>query len=153
MNETTQTSDQTERNKAAVLRFMELADARDFNAFDEVLTPDFLMHLGETTLTREELNSLASGVYEAFPDFTHTVEEILAVGDRVVMRATDRGTHRGPFEGIAPTGRSVVFGQIAIYRMVEGRIAEIWEQVDFQGFMQQLQAPDSADQAEAAAGN
>ncbi len=140
MIDTTHPSDQTERNKTACLRFMEIADAHHFDDFDKVLTPDFLAHLGETTMNREEWEPMVRGFYEAFPDLNHTVEEILAVGDRVVMRATDRLTHNGPFEGLAPTGRSVAFGQIAIYRMVEGRIAEIWQQVDFQGFMQQLQA-------------
>ena len=148
MSDTVQPSGDIEGNKKTVLRFMELMDTHNFDALGEVLAPDFYLHLGEATLNRDETESMIRAVYEAFPDFTHTVEEILAVGNRVVMRATDRATHRGPFQGIDPTGRQAVVGQIAIYRIAEGRIAEIWEQFDMHGLMQQLQAPDSPDRPE-----
>lgn len=120
-------------------RFMELMDAQEFDALGEVVAPDLQLHLGNATLDRDETESMIRTVYEAFPDFTHSVEEIRAVDDRVVMRATDRATHRGVFRGIAPTGGEIVVGQIGIYRMEEGRIAEIWEQFDTHGLMEQLQ--------------
>jgi predicted ester cyclase len=46
----------------------------------------------------------------------------------------------GDFQGIAPTGRRILFGQIAIYRMVDGKIAEVWEEADLLGLLQQLGA-------------
>ncbi len=151
MNDTVQPSGDIEGNKELVLRFMELMDTHNFHALGEVLASDFYLHLGEASLNRDDTESMIRGFYEAFPDFTHTVEEILAVGNRVVMRATDRATHHGSFQGIAPTGRQAVAGQIGIYRIAEGRIAEIWEQFDMHGFMQQLQGPDSPDQPEGTA--
>ena len=128
----------TERNKATVLRFMELMDAQNFDALGEVLAPDLQLRLGGSVLDRHESEAMIRTVYDAFPDFTHTVEEVLAADDRVVLRATDRATHRGVFQGIAPTGRQIIAGQIGIYRMVNGLIAEIWEQFDIFGLMQQL---------------
>ena len=58
----------------------------------------------------------------------------------VVLRATNHAYHSGDFQGISPTGRRISFGQIAIYRMVDGKISEVWEEADLLGLMQQLGA-------------
>jgi predicted ester cyclase len=131
-----------DRNKEVVLRFMRLMDStpRDFDALDEVLAPDLRLQLGAAHFDRNQTKEFIRTVYAAFPDYTHTPEEVLAVGDRVVLRTTNRATHSGDFQGIAPTGRRVSFGQIAIYRMVDGKISEIWEEADVLGLMQQLGA-------------
>jgi predicted ester cyclase len=130
------------RNKEVVLRFMQLMDRtpRDFDALDEVLAADLRLQLGAAHLDREQTKDFIRTVYAAFPDYTHTPEEVLAVGDRVVLRTTNRATHSGDFQGIAPTGRCILFGQIAIYRMVDGKIAEVWEEADLLGLLQQLGA-------------
>ena len=130
------------RNKEVVLRFMRLMDGApsDFDALDEVLAPDLRLQLGASHLDRTQTKDFIRAVYAAFPDYTHTPEEILAVGDRVVLRTTNRATHSGDFQGIAPTGRRISFGQIAIYRMVDGKISEVWEEADLLGLMQQLGA-------------
>jgi predicted ester cyclase len=132
--------DTSDRNKDVVLRFMHLMDRtpRDFDALDEVLAPDLRLQLGAAHLDREQTKDLIRMFYTAFPDYTHTPEEILAVGDRVVLRTTNRATHQGEFQGIAPTGRRILFGQIAIYRMVDGKISEVWEEADLWGLMEQL---------------
>jgi predicted ester cyclase len=89
---------------------------------------------------REQTKDLIRTFYTAFPDYTHTPEELLAVDDRVVLRTTNRATHSGDFQGIPPTDRRILFGQIAIYRMVDGKIAEVWEEADPFGPLQQLGA-------------
>ena len=130
-----------DRNKEVVLRFMRLMDDHDFDALHEVLAPDLKCQIGAALFDRQQLQDLIRVFYAAFPDLTHTPEEILSVGDRVVLRATDRATHSGgEFQGIAPTGRRVTFGQIAIYRIADGRIANIWEEADLLALMQQLGA-------------
>ena len=131
-----------DRNKEAVLRFMRLMDSTpsDLDALDEVLASDLRLQLGAAHLDRNQTKDFIRAVYAAFPDYTHTPEEILAVGDRVVLRTTNRATHSGDFQGIAPTGRRISFGQIAIYRMVDGKISEIWDEADLLGLMQQLGA-------------
>lgn len=130
------------RNKDVVLRFMRLMDAtpRDFAALDAVLAPDLRVQLGAARLDRNQTKELIRTFYAAFPDYTHTPEDVLCVGDRVVLRTTNCATHRGDFQGVAPTGRRISFGQIAIYRMVDGKISEIWEEADLLGLMQQLGA-------------
>ncbi len=75
----------------------------------------------------------------AFPDSHHTVEDLIAEGDEVVTRFTWRGTHRGEFLGVAPTGRRVAVAGIWIHRLAGGRIVEgrAWGQFDWLGLLQQ----------------
>jgi predicted ester cyclase len=115
-------------------------DGHDFDALDEVLAPDLRLQLGAAHLDRGGTEDLIRRIYAAFPNYTHAPEEVLSVGDTVVLRTTNSATHSGEFQGIAPTGRRISFGQIAIYRIVDGRISEIWEEADLLGLMQQLGA-------------
>jgi len=85
-----------------------------------------------------QVKTAASGFHEAFPDLKHTILDLVAEGDRVALRAMDRGTHRGVYKGIEPTGRRVEFETIAIYRIVGGKIAEVWQLMDVQGLLRQL---------------
>ena len=77
-------------------------------------------------------------VEEAFPSYEIVVEDMLAENDRVAVRGTFRGAHRGTFAGIAPTGRSVSAGLMIIYRIVNDRIVEHWMQFDGATLMAQL---------------
>ena len=65
---------------------------------------------------------------------------MIAEGDKVVGRVTMRGTHRGALMGIAPTGKHVTMTGIGIFRVEEGKIAEMWDNQDVLGLMQQLGA-------------
>ena len=76
----------------------------------------------------------------AFPDFKATIDDIIAEGDKVVIRQTFSGTHKGEFMGIAPTGKRVSFGVMDIVRIAGGKFVEHWGQMDSMGMMQQLGA-------------
>jgi predicted ester cyclase len=74
----------------------------------------------------------------AFPDLAYIVEDMIAEGDLVMARFSASGTHRGPFLGLAPTGRPVTYGGIDINRVKGGRIVESWVQYDALGLLRQL---------------
>jgi predicted ester cyclase len=63
---------------------------------------------------------------------------VLAEGDKVVCRNTVTGTHRGEYMGVPPTGRTVTYSEIFIFRLVDGRVAETWGVVDVLSQMKQL---------------
>jgi predicted ester cyclase len=65
---------------------------------------------------------------------------VIAEGDKVVARNTVTGTHRGEYMGIAPTGKSVTYNEILVFRMADGRIAETWGVVDVFSQLHQLGA-------------
>lgn len=72
------------------------------------------------------------------PDLRVDIEDIFASGDRVVVREVNRGTHSGPFLGVEPTGRTVEFSGINIYRIEKGRVAETWQHIDWHGALRQI---------------
>ncbi len=76
-------------------------------------------------IDREGFRQFVSLFYLAFPDLRHTVEDQVAEGDKVVSRLTVQGTHQGPFQGMAPTGKQVKFTDIMISRIEDGKISGI----------------------------
>jgi steroid delta-isomerase-like uncharacterized protein len=103
------------------------------------MTGDVVIH-EPAVGSREGLKAFASTLRAAFPDWHSTVEEILVDGDRVVERWTGRGTHRGEFQGISPTGKMVAVPGVVFYRIAGGKIAEFRGQFDRMSLMQQLGA-------------
>jgi predicted ester cyclase len=59
-----------------------------------------------------------------------TVEEMIAEGDRVMVRWSSSGTHQGESHGLPPTGKQVTNSGINIFRVADGKIAEVWDIYD-----------------------
>jgi predicted ester cyclase len=134
-----------EENKAIVQRYYdEISNAKKLEHLDELLAPDYRGNLapGQTEggLDREATRTVWAGLWEAFPDWTQTVHDIIAAGDRVVVSSTTRGTHKGTYEcfGLQATGRQVECTEIAIYRVADGRIVEHRSILDFLSLLHQL---------------
>jgi predicted ester cyclase len=85
-------------------------------------------------------------------DYAPEIEDLIVSGNRVVARVTSRAKHTGPFAGIAPTGKEIIWTSIYLFRLCGGRIAEMWWQEDFFGMLEQLgfrlTPPESVDQAD-----
>ncbi len=75
-----------------------------------------------------------------FPDYQVDVQHILGEGDPVATHWTLSGTHQAEFYGIPATGRSVTVEGMNVFRLVDGRITEVWTQFDALGVMQQIGA-------------
>jgi steroid delta-isomerase-like uncharacterized protein len=132
----------TEENKAIVRRFLEeLVSTGDPALADELLASNYVLHFGgNPPMDGQGFRQFLGMFRSAFPDLRVTVEDEIAEGDKVATRFTWRGTHRGPFQGIAPTGKHVTGSGIAIYRVTNGKIAEDIVQEDTLGLLQQLGA-------------
>ena len=129
-----------EENKALVRRFVEeFWNEGNMSAADELMAPEARIHLptGEV-VNPHEAKSFAATWRESFPDWHSTFEELVAEGDRVAERWTGRGTHRGELQGIPATGKSVEAPGSVFYRIVDGKIVELWGQLDMMSLMQQL---------------
>jgi steroid delta-isomerase-like uncharacterized protein len=74
-------------------------------------------------------------MFTAFPDMRFTVEDVVAEGDKVVVRYSIQGTHQGPFMGLPATGKAFTTTAIVILRFENGKIAEEWFQGDDLGMM------------------
>ena len=132
----------TEENKALVRRQAELFQEfwRTGNAavLDEVIAPDFVNHTPGIPPDLAGMKAAMPMFRTAFPDLTIQAEDLVAEGDKVVLRITNRGTHQGELMGIPPTGRPILISEIHIYRIADGKIVERWGVWDQLGMMQQL---------------
>lgn len=139
----------TEENKAPVLRFIAAEERVDIFLLDQLMAPDFRLHLpgSPEPMNRESTRQFFSMFHAAFPDSSRTIADQISEGELVTTRVTLSGTHRGEFQGVPPTGRRVTISGIGIHRVGEGRIAEHWPQPDLLGLMQQLGAVPTQEQA------
>lgn len=129
-----------EENKRLARRYpAEVATEGNPDVIDDICAPDVVEHspLGERR-GREELKAQSRYVHAAFPDVSVTVEDEVAEGDTVAQRLTFRGTHRGEFAGVEPTGNSVEIANVLFTRVEDGLIAERWLLPDAFGLLQQL---------------
>jgi predicted ester cyclase len=67
-----------------------------------------------------------------------TIDDIMADGNKVIARFTARGTHNGEFMSVPPTGKAITLTAIEIFRVKDGKIVELWGEVNMMGLMQQL---------------
>ena len=118
---------------------MELFGAGRLELADELVTPDCVDH-GDARAPHgpDGIKGVVLWLRAAFPDLTYESEDAFGDGDRVALRCTVRGTHRGELLGHPPTGRSFAAQQIHIFRVEDGRIAEHWACRDDVGMMRQL---------------
>ena len=135
-----ESSEQTERNKELIRRWIAFADSGFPGAFEDFIAADYIGHLGDTAMDRDQLERAERDFARAFPDMRHSIEDVIAETDRVVLRVTSRGTHQGEFQGIPPAHRRVEFTAIVIYRVSGRKIAETWGELDFLRLMRQLRA-------------
>lgn len=131
----------TEENKTLVQRsYDEFFNTGNVALVDQFHTNDFVGHVPglPPILGLEVLKHLASGYLSAFPDLHINIEDIIAEGDKVMTRVSWRGTQKGEFIGIPPTGKRVMVIGMYEYRIAGGKIAEWWDFSDNLGLMQQL---------------
>ena len=130
-----------EENKAIERRFFEeVVNKGELAIIDELCAANFVDHSAPPGIEpdREGYKQFFAMAHSAFPDFHSTLEDMFAEGDKVVQRFTARGTHKGEFMGIPPTGKQVTITGIAIDRIAGGKIVENWVNMDMLGMMVQL---------------
>jgi steroid delta-isomerase-like uncharacterized protein len=132
----------SKQNKTLARRWFEdLFSRGNLDVANEILSAEFVDHLThEDERGLEELKHYVSIYHTAFPDIQDTVEDIVAEGDKVVVRWTSGGTHQGESMGVPPTGRHVTFSGMRLFRIAENKIVESWVNIDERGLQEQLGA-------------
>jgi steroid delta-isomerase-like uncharacterized protein len=128
-----------EQNKAIVRRFFEeVWNQQKENVIDEIFASTVLFN-GQS-ITRDALKQALAARRTAFADIHVTVDDQVAEGEKVSTRRTWRATQRGPYRGVAATGKQVTWTQISVVRFSQGRIVEDWAVSDELSILQQLGA-------------
>ncbi len=127
-----------EENKAIVRRFIEAYNERKLDIIDQLAAPNYVDHTNK--VGKEGLKQLFEGGFTAFPDWHETIEDIIAEGDKVWVRLSYTGTHKGQFMGLAPTGKKIASKAVDIYRIANGKLAEYWNVTDNVNIFKQIGA-------------
>jgi len=130
-----------EQNKELAQKMFEAWGKGDIETFKEFLAPDYVYYYpsgNSKPKFLEELTGIAKMYWNGFPDMSFSMEEIFAVGDRVIFRFIQRGTHTGDFMGIPATGNNFESSGILISHIENGKVVEEREDFDMLGMMQQL---------------
>lgn len=133
--------DQVERNRSIVQRYIEeFKNQQKFLVFPRLFARGFSHHFDfpELPNSMETFVSVGQNFLSAFPDVKADVQLLLADGQYVVERNAVHATHRGYFNGVEPTGRSIEWTEIHIYRLGNGKIVENWPQVNFERILMQI---------------
>ncbi len=126
-------------NEDVVRSCLTEASRGNFDVFDTILTPSYVVH-PEEARGAAGLQEMVEGYRAALRDMRVDIEQQFSAGDRVATVSTVRGVHEGELMGTAPTGREVAFAMITVSRFEDGRIAEEWEIADTVSLLTQIGA-------------
>jgi steroid delta-isomerase-like uncharacterized protein len=127
-----------EKNKALLQRYIDEMTRGNEEFLDEYFAADYVYHGPAGELNTEGFKAMHHMMLSAFPDIKASVEDMIAVGDKVATRWKITGTHQAGLQGIPATGKKVNLTGIIISRVKDGKVVEEWEAFDQLSLMQQL---------------
>jgi predicted ester cyclase len=120
----------TSENKDLVTAFVSAVNSRTYEVFDEIIRTDFQRHCQATpqvvVRSLEDFKSFILQDLETFPDGRVDLTQVIAEGDRVAYWGTYRGTQKGAMGPFAPTNNAVELDMAGVFRIQDGKIAELW---------------------------
>ncbi|MCK6624001.1 MAG: ester cyclase [Anaerolineae bacterium] len=136
----------SEKNLVLVQHFYEdvfTAGKMNSAAIDQYLAADFVGHdLPPGLNGREGFKKFVGMLAASFSDTTRIeAHEIIGNGDKIVVRWSSTGRHTGEFMGIPATGQRITLKGIDIFRLAGGKIADLWQEMDMLGILQQISGP------------
>jgi steroid delta-isomerase-like uncharacterized protein len=133
--------DSVERRNSKVVRkvFSEIWSQGNVELIPGLFSEDFVGHFPAGAVKgREGLTDEVIAHRKAFSDWTEEVEDEIIDGDRIAIRFTSRGTNTGDFLGNPPTGNRVEISEVAIFKLMDGKVAEQWVYPDMLSMQHQL---------------
>ena len=120
--------------------FEDLWNNGDTAVIPQLVAPNATGHVNGQTIVTSALAARVRNTYDAYPDLKFSVDDLLADGNKAVVRWTMTGTHRGTLAGVPGSGARVSVTGINIFRVTDGRIAEMWVSADDLGELRQIGA-------------
>jgi steroid delta-isomerase-like uncharacterized protein len=132
-----------EENKEIVRRFWGVWEEGNIGLVDELVGSDYVNHspgMPDQPEGPEGIKAVVNMFRGGMPDLRVVIEDVIAEGEKVMMRYRIEGTHEGELFGVPPTGRRVSIESITVERVSGGKIREHWRVTDTLDMMQQLGA-------------
>ena len=134
----------SESQKQLVRRlFEEVLNGSDLEIVDELVHTDFFDHEAPASRANgpDGFRATVRELHEAFAGFRVEPKDLIAEGDRVVVRATTSGRHVGQLNGLPATGSEWAAQAIHIFRVANGQVIEHWASHDGLAAFRQLREP------------
>lgn len=130
-------------NKAVVRRYYdEMVNGGDWSAASEVIAEDLKQNSVGVPQGRAGVQRELQAFQQALTGFNIQIDEMVAEGDLVVVRATVSGTHSGELFGVPATGNEITFKSMDFFRVTDGLLAEHWDVTDRLALLQQIGVQD-----------
>ncbi|MFT4923667.1 MAG: steroid delta-isomerase-like uncharacterized protein [Haloarculaceae archaeon] len=140
---TQQTMSPQDDHKGLVRRYLNAFNERDRETMTELLADDVVEHgVHDELHGPDEIQQFLHAHFETFPDYSGRSETVVAEDDVVTVRYTAEGTHTEEYQDVSATGHTVEWTGMAMYRIEDGKIQEIWIEEDRLGLLQQLEGVD-----------
>lgn len=131
-------------NQKVVLRLIEeYFNRRDETVWHELVHPEILIHEDNVTIQgAAQADAFYRQVlFQAFPDFYITVDEVISTGDKVVLSGQESGTMTGKLRDRPPTGRKFTIQTTRVCRLVDGKVIELLRFLDTGVQLRRLDSP------------
>jgi predicted ester cyclase len=127
-----------EENKELMCKFFNGLNKGDSTIWDRLCAPGYIFHHNTGDYTIEQSKQHIAEMMATMPDSNASIDDMIAEGDRIAVRYTLRGTHKGAFRGMAPTGKQIVVNAFEIDKIAGGKFVETWGLTDYLSLFQQL---------------
>ncbi|MDM4139294.1 MULTISPECIES: ester cyclase [Mycobacterium] len=117
--------------------YLDACNAHDFDRMASFYTPQ--IRVNDVAMDPSTVAAQFEPIVSAFPDWHWDVRNIAIDRDLISLHFTVTGTHKGTFEGIAPTGRRVSITEFTLYRVEDGKFAYVWDLADMAAIRQQIE--------------
>lgn len=131
---------QEEKNKQVIREFTKIfKNEHKVDGVGHLFDKNFVHHFRAPLPTGfEGLRQVGIMMNGAFPDVVVTEEDLIASGDRVIERSSAVATHKGSMMGEPPTSKRIVWSEIHIYRLKDGKVCEHWAEIAMMELLQQI---------------
>jgi steroid delta-isomerase-like uncharacterized protein len=121
--------------------YLEACNQHDFDRMSTFYGPK--INVNDAPMDPGDVAVQFAPIFSAFPDWHWEVRNLAIDGDLISLHFSVTGTHRGGFQGISATGRRVAISEFTIYRVEDGKFADVWDLADMDGVLRQINSPET----------
>jgi predicted ester cyclase len=127
---------QRDEYRSLYLSYLQDCNEHDFDRMASFYTST--IKVNDVSMDPADVTAQFAPLISAFPDWHWEIRHLVVDGDYIALHFTVTGTHRGVFQGIEATGRRVTTSEFTLYRVEDGKFAEVWDLTDMEAVMRQI---------------